>query len=98
MGSRSHVEDVPHSHVGLPMTVPLTDQLLFGPGHMYPVRSGRDLVIQNGMGLGVSVMNELSLKRKQTHCLPQKTTVMFSQDAVSQQVGPRETNLSKRPY
>lgn len=45
MGSRFHVEDVPHSHVGLPVAVPLTDELLFGPGHMDPVGGGRNLVI-----------------------------------------------------
>lgn len=49
MNSRFHIEDVPHSHVGLPKAVALTNQLLFGPGHMDPVGRGRGLVVLNCM-------------------------------------------------
>lgn len=72
MNSRFHIEDVPHSHVGLSMlAVSLTNQLLFGPGHMDPVWSRRGLVVQNGMWLSVPVMNQLRLKEQDTHCLQQ---------------------------
>lgn len=69
MNSRFHIEDVPHSHVGLPKAVALTNQLLFGPGHMDPVGRGRGrgLVVLNGMRLSVPVMNQLRLKEQDTH-------------------------------
>ncbi len=63
---RFHIEDIPHSHLSLPMAVSLTNQLLFSPGHMDTVRSWRGLVVQNGMWLSVPVMNQLSLKEQDT--------------------------------
>lgn len=79
---RFHVEDVPHGHVGLPVAVSLTNQLLFGPGHMDPVRRWRGFVVQSGMGLSVPVMNQLSLKEQDILRLQQKTPLMFTENAV----------------
>ncbi len=78
---RFHVEHIPHSHLSLPLAVSLTNQLLFSPGHMDPVRSWPGLVVQSGMWLSVPVMNQLSLKEQDTLVLQQQTPLMFTENA-----------------
>lgn len=61
---RPHVEQVPHSHVGvaLAVAVALGEEFVLGPGHVNPVRTSFRLVIYGGVGSRVAVMDELRLE------------------------------------
>lgn len=62
--SRSHVEQVPHGHVGvaLAVAIALCEELVLGPGHVNPLRTGFRLVVDGGVGRRVAVVDELRLE------------------------------------
>lgn len=61
---RSHVEQVPHGHVGvaLAVAVALCEQLVLGPGHVNPLRTSFCLVVDGGVRRRVPVVDELRLE------------------------------------
>lgn len=61
---RLHVEEVAHGHVGvaLAVAVSLSEELVFGPGHVHALGPRLGLVVHRGVGRRVPVVDELSLK------------------------------------
>lgn len=61
---RSHVEQVPHGHVGIALAVAiaLCEELVLGPGHVNPLRTSFRLVVDGGVGRRVAVVDELRLE------------------------------------
>lgn len=63
---RFHVKQVTHGHIGvaLAVAVALREELVFGPGHVHPLRPGVGFVVHSGVRSCVPIMDELGLERR----------------------------------